>query len=94
MLQELIDQTMVQVVKRNYCGKVKNLRVHDIMRDLCIQEAHKLEFLTVLSSEFVQHNEMAGMNSRRTAINLRYVVFFLLFSNCNNIIENSPLGRV
>lgn len=37
---------MVQVVKRTYCGKVKTLRVHDIMRDVCITQGQEIEFLT------------------------------------------------
>ncbi|KAL2906994.1 putative disease resistance RPP8-like protein 4 [Bienertia sinuspersici] len=64
LLQILIDNTMVQVVKRTYAGKPKALRIHDIMRDLCIIKAQELDFLTVYSDEMSQNN------SRRAAINL------------------------
>ncbi|XP_056695203.1 putative disease resistance protein At1g50180 [Spinacia oleracea] len=69
LLQELVDHTMVQVVTKTYAGKVKTLRVHDIMRDLCILKAQELHFLTIFSSDFEQGSRTHS--SRRAAIDLR-----------------------
>ncbi|KAK9678180.1 hypothetical protein RND81_11G193900 [Saponaria officinalis] len=65
-LQELIDHTMVQVVSKTYSGKVKTIRIHDIMRDFCISKARELDFLAVSGSG----PEAIGKTSRRGAINL------------------------
>ncbi|XP_021727918.1 probable disease resistance RPP8-like protein 2 [Chenopodium quinoa] len=67
LLQQLINHTMVQVVGRNYTGKVKTLRVHDIMRDLCIKQAREIDFLTVC---YYESDQIAKINSRRAAMNL------------------------
>ncbi|KAK9678186.1 hypothetical protein RND81_11G194200 [Saponaria officinalis] len=65
-LQELIDHAMVQVVRKTYSGKVKTIRIHDIMRDFCILRARELDFLAVSGSG----PEAIGKTSRRGAINL------------------------
>ncbi|KAK9678175.1 hypothetical protein RND81_11G193500 [Saponaria officinalis] len=65
-LQELIDHTMVEVVKKTYWGKVKTIGIHDIMRDFCILRARDLDFLAVSGSG----PEAIGKPSRRGAVNL------------------------
>ncbi|GAB4854498.1 hypothetical protein Ancab_039728 [Ancistrocladus abbreviatus] len=49
-LDELIQRCVVQVAKRNYAGKVKAVRIHDLMRDLCIKKAKEKDFLQIYSS--------------------------------------------
>ncbi|XP_043720818.1 putative disease resistance protein At1g50180 [Telopea speciosissima] len=44
-LVELINRSMVQVGRRSFRGKVKYCRMHDLMRDLCLKEAEKENFL-------------------------------------------------
>ena len=74
MLQKLIDSTMVEVVKKNFRGDIKTLCVHDVMRNLCMKEGQKLEFLYVSSFQMLDgdNSEMVRSNPRRAAINLRY----------------------
>ncbi|GAB4854514.1 hypothetical protein Ancab_023094 [Ancistrocladus abbreviatus] len=49
-LDELIQRCIVQVATRNYAGKVKTVRIHDLMRDLCIKKAKEQDFLQIYSS--------------------------------------------
>ncbi|KAK9678187.1 hypothetical protein RND81_11G194300 [Saponaria officinalis] len=65
-LQELIDHTMVEVVRKTYSGKVKTIRIHDIMRDFCISRGRDLDFLAVSGSG----PQAIGKTSRRCTINL------------------------
>ncbi|KAL9246025.1 hypothetical protein vseg_019609 [Gypsophila vaccaria] len=65
-LQELIDHTMVQVVRKTYAGEVKTIRIHDIMRDFCISKARDLDFLAVSGTG----PEAIGKTSRRGAVDL------------------------
>ncbi|CAO2831230.1 unnamed protein product [Amaranthus hypochondriacus] len=73
MLHKLIESTMVQVVKRTFRGDVKTLLVCDEMRNLCMKEGQKMEFLYVSSFDQMlngDNNEMIRLNPRRAAINL------------------------
>lgn len=63
-LEELVQRCMVQVVKRRSDGSVKILRVHDLIRDLCILEAKEDRFLDVHSTE----DQTASSASRRVAL--------------------------
>ncbi|KAK8662485.1 hypothetical protein V6N13_092058 [Hibiscus sabdariffa] len=48
-LEELINRSLVQVVRRDYIGtNVKTCRVHDLLRDLCIKKAREENFLEVV----------------------------------------------
>ncbi|KAL6346595.1 hypothetical protein AAG906_000213 [Vitis piasezkii] len=44
-LDELIERCMVQVGRRNFIGRVKTCRLHDLMRDLCLSKAKEENFL-------------------------------------------------
>ncbi|KAL9246023.1 hypothetical protein vseg_019607 [Gypsophila vaccaria] len=66
-LQELIDHTMVQVVRKTYADKAKTIRIHDIMRDFCISRARDLEFLAVSG---IGPEAIIGKTSRRGAVDL------------------------
>ncbi|KAB2063860.1 hypothetical protein ES319_A10G246400v1 [Gossypium barbadense] len=47
-LEELINRSLVQVVKRDYTGiNVKTCRMHDLLRDLCIEKAREEKFLEI-----------------------------------------------
>ncbi|XWS07712.1 hypothetical protein CRYUN_Cryun41cG0013500 [Craigia yunnanensis] len=48
-LEELINRCLVQVGKRDYTGiGVKTCRIHDLLRDLCVAEAEKENFLEII----------------------------------------------
>ncbi|KAL6143361.1 hypothetical protein ACLB2K_054056 [Fragaria x ananassa] len=46
-LTELVERSMVQVVNYGSTGKVKTCRLHDLMRDLCLQKAKEEEMATL-----------------------------------------------
>ncbi|XP_061997036.1 putative disease resistance protein At1g50180 [Rosa rugosa] len=48
-LTELVERSMIQVVKSGLSGKVKTCRLHDLMRDLCVQKAKEENFLGVVN---------------------------------------------
>ncbi|XP_038977920.1 disease resistance RPP8-like protein 3 [Phoenix dactylifera] len=53
-LDELVQRCMIQVVERSMArGLVKNIRIHDLLRDFGLEDAKKDEFLQVCSSEDV-----------------------------------------
>ncbi|GAB2267633.1 hypothetical protein Dimus_002614 [Dionaea muscipula] len=47
-LNELVQKHMVQAGKSNSKGKVKSCRLHDLMRDVCLQIAEEDNFLRVV----------------------------------------------
>ncbi|KAJ4780397.1 Disease resistance protein (CC-NBS-LRR class) family [Rhynchospora pubera] len=48
-LKDLVQRSMVQVVQSNRDGSMKYCRVHDILRDLAVEEAEENNFLKVCS---------------------------------------------
>ncbi|KAL1551665.1 putative late blight resistance protein R1B-16 isoform X1 [Salvia divinorum] len=60
-VEELVDRNLLIVEKRNYCGKLKSFKLHDLLRDLCLREAQKLKFLCVLGEQSIPQ----GINSQR-----------------------------
>ncbi|KAM5554472.1 putative disease resistance protein [Rosa sericea] len=48
-LIELVQRSMIQVVKSGLSGKVKTFRLHDLMRDLCLQKAKEENFLGIVN---------------------------------------------
>ncbi|PRQ57056.1 putative P-loop containing nucleoside triphosphate hydrolase, leucine-rich repeat domain, L [Rosa chinensis] len=49
-LTELVQRSMVQVGIYGSSGKVKRFRLHDLMRDLCLQKAKEENFLGIVNS--------------------------------------------
>ncbi|XP_019164472.1 PREDICTED: disease resistance protein RPP13-like [Ipomoea nil] len=50
-LQDLVDRSLVFVSKQSYNGKMKTIRIHDLLRDLCLREAHHENLLNVIGDE-------------------------------------------
>ncbi|KAK6946298.1 NB-ARC [Dillenia turbinata] len=48
-LEELIERSMIQVGARDSDGRVKTCRMHDLIRDLCLEQAREENFLEILS---------------------------------------------
>ncbi|XP_019154474.1 PREDICTED: putative late blight resistance protein homolog R1B-14 isoform X2 [Ipomoea nil] len=46
-LQDLVDRSLVIVSKKSYNGKMKRIRIHDLLRDLCLREARLENLLNV-----------------------------------------------
>lgn len=49
-LKELIDRSIILVDKRTSSGKIKTCFLHDLVRDLCLREARKENFLRSLTN--------------------------------------------
>ncbi|PPD86554.1 hypothetical protein GOBAR_DD16508 [Gossypium barbadense] len=69
-LEELINRSLVQVVKRDYTGiNVKTCRMHDLLRDLCIEKAREEKFLEIVQPPLTELNvTLAEFMLRRIAI--------------------------
>ncbi|XP_042021307.1 putative late blight resistance protein homolog R1B-16 isoform X2 [Salvia splendens] len=52
-VEELVNRNMLIVEKRRHSGKLKSLKMHDLMRDVCLREARKLKFLCVLHEQSI-----------------------------------------
>ncbi|KAL6143362.1 hypothetical protein ACLB2K_054057 [Fragaria x ananassa] len=67
-LTELVERSMVQVVNYGSTGKVKTCRLHDLMRDLCLQKAKEEDFLDVV--DFSTGRRLTGNKVRRLVLYL------------------------
>ncbi|XP_038976203.1 putative disease resistance RPP13-like protein 3 [Phoenix dactylifera] len=69
-LDELVQRCMIQVVQRSRArGRVKSIRIHDLLRDFGVEEAKKDEFLHVCSSGDMA--ESSRISSHRAAFHNR-----------------------
>ncbi|XP_031091134.1 late blight resistance protein R1-A-like [Ipomoea triloba] len=50
-LKDLVDRSLVFVSKQSYNGKMKTIRMHDLLRDLCLREARHENLLNVIRDE-------------------------------------------
>ncbi|KAE9448097.1 hypothetical protein C3L33_19992, partial [Rhododendron williamsianum] len=64
-LNHLIARNVIQVVKRRVNGRVRSVRIHDIMHNLCIQEGDKINFQNIHRDEI---NCNTALKLRRVAI--------------------------
>ncbi|TYI62837.1 hypothetical protein E1A91_D10G274800v1 [Gossypium mustelinum] len=74
-LEELIDRSLVQVWRRDYTGtKVKTCRIHDLLRNLCVEKAEEENFLKFIQPSLIENTEnsldvtLAASMPRRIAI--------------------------
>ncbi|XP_031091171.1 putative late blight resistance protein homolog R1A-10 [Ipomoea triloba] len=58
-LQDLIDRSLVLIGKQSYNGKIKTIRMHDLLRDLCLREARYENLLNVIGNDY--HGAVAGL---------------------------------
>ncbi|XP_016723378.2 disease resistance protein RPP8 [Gossypium hirsutum] len=72
-LEELINRSLVQVVKRDYTGiNVKTCRMHDLLRNLCIEKAREEKFLEIIQPPLTEFNvTLEKFMLRRIAIHPR-----------------------
>ncbi|XP_058213375.1 toMV susceptible protein tm-2-like [Rhododendron vialii] len=50
-LNHLIARNLIQVVERRYNGRVRSVRVHDIMHNLCIRVAREINLFSIHTNE-------------------------------------------
>lgn len=69
-LEELINKSLVQVVRQDYTGRnVKTCRMHDVLRDLCIEKAREEKFLEIIQPPSTELNvPLTEFMLRRIAI--------------------------
>ncbi|XP_073106782.1 disease resistance RPP8-like protein 3 isoform X2 [Elaeis guineensis] len=64
-LDELVQRCMIQVVKRSVTrGRVKSIRIHDMLRDFGLLEARKDGFLHVCSTDAVVSSHRVAFHDR------------------------------
>ncbi|XVF83762.1 hypothetical protein PTKIN_Ptkin16aG0518500 [Pterospermum kingtungense] len=75
-LEELIARCLLQVGKMDSTGRcVKTCRIHDILRDLCIDKAREENFLEIIQPSLISPLTLSASMPRRIAIHpsKRYV---------------------
>ena len=85
-LEELIDQSLIQVATKRLDGGVKTCRIHDLLQDLCISESVEEKFLEV-------HSDVnLPFISKSHRISIHYANYPYIYSspcepsNCHSII--------
>ncbi|KAM3196347.1 hypothetical protein ACQJBY_072179 [Aegilops geniculata] len=59
-LKELIDRNMLQLVKRNHFGRIKEFRMHDILRELAVDLCQKNCFGVTYENKYGGSHEKDG----------------------------------
>ena len=81
-LEELINRCLVQVGKSDYTGVgVKTCRIHDLLRDLCVDKAREENFFEIFQPPLIENSAhspdviLTASKQRRIAIHpsKRYV---------------------
>ncbi|XP_031266731.1 disease resistance protein RPM1-like isoform X1 [Pistacia vera] len=67
-LIELIDRSLVQVVKRDISGRIRSCKVHGLMYEIILQKTKGLDFCRVLKEE---HSSLHSSTTRRISIHKR-----------------------
>ncbi|XP_058068310.1 probable disease resistance protein At1g58602 [Magnolia sinica] len=83
-LKELIQRSMIQLVKRSSSGGIKSCRIHDLLRDLSISEAKEDKFHQV-------HHENVDAPSTSTA--RRLAIYRNALTECTSLKSSTPRLR-
>ncbi|XP_019154272.1 PREDICTED: putative late blight resistance protein homolog R1B-8 [Ipomoea nil] len=51
-LKDLVDRSLVIVSRHSYNGKMKTIRIHDLLQDLCLREAQHENLLNVIANDY------------------------------------------
>ncbi|KAK9011050.1 hypothetical protein V6N11_043907 [Hibiscus sabdariffa] len=71
-LNELIYRCMIQVGRLSSLGRVRTVRIHDLLRDLAISQGREEIFLEIHHGIKAEPSESISTKSRRHAIHSRY----------------------
>ncbi|EYU40389.1 hypothetical protein MIMGU_mgv1a001268mg [Erythranthe guttata] len=66
-LEDLAKRSLVLVVKKRFNGRIKAVKIHDLLRDLCLRKAREENFLHVIN-EFSVDSLKVIEKSRRLSI--------------------------
>lgn len=69
-LEDLIGRNLVLVEKKRFGGKVKTCRLHDFLRELCLKEAQKENFMHVIQKRNAKGAQTGTRNQRRLSFHL------------------------
>ncbi|KAL3510696.1 hypothetical protein ACH5RR_030097 [Cinchona calisaya] len=69
-LEDLIGRNLVLIEKKHFGGKVKTCRVHDFLREICLKEAHKENFMHVIQRKSAKGVQAGMRNQRRLSFHL------------------------
>ncbi|XVF83771.1 hypothetical protein PTKIN_Ptkin16aG0519400 [Pterospermum kingtungense] len=75
-VEELINRCLLQVGEMDVTGRcVKTCRIHDLLRDLCIDKAGEEDFLEIIQPSLISQLTLSASRQRRIAIHpsKRYV---------------------
>ncbi|KAI8565525.1 hypothetical protein RHMOL_Rhmol03G0266900 [Rhododendron molle] len=65
-LNHLIVRNLIQVVQRRFDGRVRVVRIHDMLHSLCVREANEINFFNIRTDATINCN--ATLKLRRVAI--------------------------
>ncbi|XP_058206745.1 toMV resistance protein Tm-2(2)-like [Rhododendron vialii] len=65
-LNHLIARNLIQVVRRRFDGRVRVVRIHDMLHSLCVREANEINFFNIHTDATTNCN--ATLKLRRVAI--------------------------
>ncbi|KAK6136240.1 hypothetical protein DH2020_030029 [Rehmannia glutinosa] len=73
-LEDLVKRSLVLVTKRKSSGKIKSCSLHDLVRDLCIRQAHDEKFHRHVRNGYVGKTILERIkNERRLSISNSYL---------------------
>ncbi|XP_031091130.1 putative late blight resistance protein homolog R1B-17 [Ipomoea triloba] len=78
-LQDLVGRSLVFVSKQSYDGKMKTVKIHDLLRDLCLREARHENLLNVIGDEKLSFYKKKISHRWISATSRNYVGLQILF---------------
>ncbi|GFQ03552.1 putative late blight resistance protein homolog r1b-16 [Phtheirospermum japonicum] len=78
-LEDLVNRNLIIVGKRRSNGRIKTCRVHDLLRDLCLREAHKEKFLCEVK-DYTPTFLMKAIAPRRISLHSNILKSFSMYS--------------
>ncbi|CDP00692.1 unnamed protein product [Coffea canephora] len=99
-LEDLIGRNLVFIEKECFGGKVKTCRLHNFLRELCLREAQKEDFMHVMQKRGTKRSRVGLRNQHRLSFHLDpysdvaaapgipHVSSFMCFTLGTNIVPN------
>ncbi|KAL2926952.1 putative disease resistance RPP8-like protein 4 [Bienertia sinuspersici] len=91
-MNELLQKNMVQVGRRNKYGKIKTCRLHDLMRDKCLEINKEENYLQFIDSQACKSEQEAAFNTPNEKLR-RMGIYVDDEEVPNNPILNSMSGK-
>ncbi|XP_057467385.1 toMV susceptible protein tm-2-like isoform X2 [Actinidia eriantha] len=75
-LNHLISRNLIQVGRRNFDGRIKSIRIHDILHSLCVRVAKETSFFIIINDEVTGNSAMRIHRVTSKSSNLGVRTFF------------------